>query len=202
MSRVRQRVALLPFLLPFAGCAVEDLPEERDGRGDPNSGEVMGDAAPAETPDVVIDAAPPAVVDAGVPDAGRPDAGVPDAGCVPELMATPSEIDFGSREIGTRNFEWVTITNACHAVRLYIDGTIPDDFGLTTAPEQPCPFGDELLAAGASCIVGVRFFPSETFIGWDASFLVIATATDPVTDAFVADVSIPVHGIAAPAEGG
>jgi hypothetical protein len=184
---------------------VDDIPEERDEKADTSSGDAVGDAGSATTP---ADSGPGDHPDAGLPapvafDAGVPDTGVPDAGCRAALVGTPLEIDFGSREVGTQNFEATTITNTCDAaVRLYIGGTIPDDFGFTSSAGQSCPFSGELLASGDSCVLVVRFFPSEFFIGWDATFSVIATATDAVTDAFLVDLSIPVHGVAAPASGG
>ncbi|HUS66255.1 MAG TPA: hypothetical protein VMZ28_16995 [Kofleriaceae bacterium] len=197
MSRRRRGVVLLPFLLPFAACVVDELPD-RDQKGvRPGAGEVS-DAASPTTPASPGDAA--GSPDAGLPGMGMPDAGawgtgVPDAAGPSTLVATPSAIDFGSREVGTRNFVPATITNTGDAaVRLYIDGTLPDDFGFATATDQPCPFGGDVLPAGDSCVVVVRFFPSEFFIGWDATFSVIATATDVDTDAFIVDLLIPVHG--------
>jgi hypothetical protein len=226
MSPGRRSVAVLPLQLFLAACVVDDLPDPRDDRGDlgPSQDDLKarapasplaGSSAPVPAADagamdagatdagaadggVVVDGG---VADGGVPDGGVADGGAPDAGCAAVLVATPAEVDFGSRQVGTDNRESTTITNTCDAaVLLFVDGTLPDDFALGTGTGQPCSLFEpgELLVPGDSCEVVVLFRPTEFFIGFDARFSLVATATAPASGALVAELLIPVHGLVVP----
>ena len=115
------------------------------------------------------------------------------------LVAKPATVDFKSKRVGTENYKRTKITNTSRsAVRLVVTGGLPDDFGFGLMPGQTCPVfdTDDEVAAGASCYAVVRFSPTEGFIGWQAEGSLIATAT--VSSTTVAELSIPVRGMAVP----
>ena len=115
------------------------------------------------------------------------------------LVARPETVDFKSKRVGTENYKKTRITNTTSSdVRLVVTGGLPDDFGFGLLPGSTCPVFSpgEILPAGASCYAVVRFSPTEGFVGWTATGSLIATATDPVTGAFMQELSIPVIGTA------
>jgi hypothetical protein len=117
------------------------------------------------------------------------------------LVAKPTVIDFKTKHVGTENYKRTRITNTSGAdVRLVVTAGLPDDFGFGLMPGQTCPVfapGD-VVAAGASCDAVVRFSPSEGFIGWNAVGSLTVTATEPVSGAFIAELSVSVLGEAVP----
>lgn len=117
------------------------------------------------------------------------------------LVARPAVIDFKRKHVGTENYKRTRITNTSGAdVRLVVTAGLPDDFGFGLMPGQTCPVFEpgEVLAAGASCYAVVRFSPTEGFIGWMAIGSLAAKATDPVSGASVAELSVSVFGEAVP----
>jgi hypothetical protein len=117
------------------------------------------------------------------------------------LVARPTVIDFHRKHVGTENYKRTRITNTSGAdVRLVVTAGLPDDFGFGLLPGQTCPVfaPGEVVAAGASCYAVVRFSPTEGFIGWKAVGSLTATATDVVSGAFVAELSVSVLGEAVP----
>ena len=117
------------------------------------------------------------------------------------LDARPTVIDFKTKHVGTENYKRTRITNTSGAeVRLVVTAGLPDDFGFGLMPGQTCPVFSpgEVIAAGASCYAVVRFSPTDGFIGWKAVGSLTATATEPVSGAFVAELSVSVIGEAVP----
>ena len=117
------------------------------------------------------------------------------------LMARPRTIDFKNKQVGTENYKQTRITNISGAdIRFFVDSRLPDDFGFGLLPGQTCPVFDpgEILGAGASCYAVVRFSPTASFIGWQAVGSLIAKAADPLTGAPLAELPVPVLGMAVP----
>jgi hypothetical protein len=111
------------------------------------------------------------------------------------LRVAPRIINFGSVPVGTEVLESATITNVSGSdVLLLVEGGLPDDFGFGLLPGSTCPAltpGD-ILAAGASCDVVVRFTPTEFFAGLRQRGELIATLRDPATGALLSTISIPI----------
>jgi hypothetical protein len=112
------------------------------------------------------------------------------------LTARPSTIDFHTRPVGSENYKRAKITNTSGSdVALLVEGGLPDDFGFGLLPGSTCPvLGRETLAAGQSCLVVVRFSPTEFFAGWPQEGSLNATAADPITGVVFATLTIPVTG--------
>ena len=110
---------------------------------------------------------------------------------------TPKTINFGKVPVGTEVLQSATITNVSGSdVRLLVEGGLPDDFGFGLLPGSTCPAltpGD-ILAAGASCDVVVRFTPTEFFAGLRQPGTLIASLRDPTTGELLSTISIPVVG--------
>jgi hypothetical protein len=116
------------------------------------------------------------------------------------LSSKPSTIDFHRKRVGTENYKRTRISNASGVpINLIVSAGLPDDFGFGLLPGSTCPvLAPATLAPGDSCYAVVRFSPSEFFIGWPAEGSLTATATDPATGAVVAELVVPVSGMAAP----
>ncbi len=110
---------------------------------------------------------------------------------------TPKTINFGTVPVGTEVLKSATITNISGSdVLLLVEGGLPDDFGFGLLPGSTCPAltpGD-VLAAGASCDVVVRFTPSEFFAGLRQTGVLTATLRDPATDELLSTITITVVG--------
>ena len=113
------------------------------------------------------------------------------------LRVAPNGINFGTQPLGLEVLKGATITNTSGAdVLLLVEGGLPDDFGFGLLPGSTCPAltpGD-VLAAGASCDIVVRFTPSEFFAGLRQTGTLIATVRDPATGELLESISIPVKG--------
>jgi hypothetical protein len=110
---------------------------------------------------------------------------------------TPTTINFGSVSLGAEVLKGATITNVSGSdVLLLVEGGLPDDFGFGLLPGSTCPAltpGD-ILAAGASCAVVVRFTPSEFFAGLRQTGALTATLRDPASGELLSTISIAVIG--------
>ena len=115
------------------------------------------------------------------------------------LVARPAQIDFHTKRVGTENYKRTKITNTGEtAVLLLVSGGLPDDFGFGLLPGSTCPvLAPELLGAGDSCYVVVRYSPTEFFAGSLQRGSLTATATDPETGALIEELTIPVFGTGA-----
>ncbi|HMI35739.1 MAG TPA: hypothetical protein VK499_16690 [Propionibacteriaceae bacterium] len=84
------------------------------------------------------------------------------------LRVAPRTINFGTVPVGTEVLKGATITNVSGSdVLLLVEGGLPDDFGFGLLSGSTCPalLPGDILAAGASCDVVVRFTPTEFFAG-------------------------------------
>jgi hypothetical protein len=109
----------------------------------------------------------------------------------------PRTINFGTVSVGAEVLQGSTITNVSGSdVLLLVEGGLPDDFGFGLLPGSTCPalLPGDILAAGASCDVVVRFTPSEFFAGLRQRGELIATLRDPGTGDVLSIISIPVVG--------
>jgi hypothetical protein len=100
------------------------------------------------------------------------------------LRVAPRTINFGTVPVGTEVLKGATITNVSGSdVLLLVEGGLPDDFGFGLLPGSTCPalLPGDILAAGASCDVVVRFTPTEFFAGLRQRGELIATLRDPAT---------------------
>ena len=113
------------------------------------------------------------------------------------LKVTPNGINFGTQPIGVEVLKGATITNTSGAdVLLLVEGGLPDDFGFGLLPGSTCPAltpGD-ILAAGASCDIVVRFTPSQFFAGLRQTGTLIATVRDPATGELLQTLAVTVKG--------
>jgi hypothetical protein len=113
------------------------------------------------------------------------------------LRVTPKVINFGTVPVGTEVLQGATITNVSGAdVLLLVEPGLPDDFGFGLLPGSTCPAltpGD-ILAAGASCDVVVRFTPTEFFAGLRQTGELTATLRDPATGEVLSTILIKVIG--------
>jgi hypothetical protein len=109
----------------------------------------------------------------------------------------PNTINFGSVPVGTEVLESATITNVSGSdVLLLVEGGLPDDFGFGLLPGSTCPalLPGDILAAGASCDVVVRFTPTEFFARWRQTGTLTATLRDPTTGELLFTILISVVG--------
>lgn len=113
------------------------------------------------------------------------------------IQVAPGTINFGSQPVGIEVLKGATITNISDSdVLLLVEGGLPDDFGFGLLPGSTCPVltpGD-VLAAGASCDVVVRFTPSEFFAGLRQSGTLTVIIRDPATGELLETSSITVRG--------
>lgn len=191
MSPRRRNLALLSLLLSLPACAASDLSEELDEAGDLAPGHEAG-ASAGSLAASVVDREDPS--DEGPEEPYVPGDTGGEEGCGSALAVDPAILDFGDREVGTFNQLSAVLTNTCDApVRLFINAQLPDDFGwlISSCTE----LADDLLGAGDSCDLLVRFNPSEFFIGYDPEWAQLeVTASDPTTDAVVDELVVPIRG--------
>ena len=113
------------------------------------------------------------------------------------LAARPATIDFHTQAVGSENYRRTKIVNTSDApVLLLVTGGLPDDFGFGLMPGSTCPVfvPGGVLAPHESCYAVVRYSPTEFFAGREQNGSLIATATDPTTGAFLAELVIPIIG--------
>jgi hypothetical protein len=112
------------------------------------------------------------------------------------VRVAPKTINFGTVPVETGVLRGATITNVSGSdVLLLVEGGLPDDFGFGLQPGSTCPaLTPDILAAGASCDVVVRFTPTEFFAGERQTSTLTATLWDPATGELLATISIPVVG--------
>ena len=113
------------------------------------------------------------------------------------LRVTPKSINFGTQSVGVEALASATITNTGDAdLLVLVEGGLPDDFGFGLLPGSTCPAltpGD-ILPAGESCEVVVRFTPSEFFAGLHQTGTLTVTASDPTTGTTLETASIQIRG--------
>ncbi len=99
--------------------------------------------------------------------------------------------------MGTELLKGATITNTSGSdLLLLVEAGLPDDFGFGLLPGSTCPAltpGD-ILAAGASCDVVVRFTPSEFFAGLRQTGTLTVSLRDPMTGELRGTTYITVKG--------
>jgi hypothetical protein len=108
------------------------------------------------------------------------------------LGVTPRMVNFGAKPVGTETFKSVTVTNTSSETIALDISVIKDwdDFETGVLPGTTCTGSAQLLAPGESCVVVVRFSPSEGFEGLKQDQILRATATDPVTGELLDSVQI------------
>ena len=113
------------------------------------------------------------------------------------VRISPASINFGTQPVGTEVLNGATITNTSGSdLLLLVEAGLPDDFGFGLLPGSTCPAltpGD-ILAAGASCDVVVRFTPSEFFAGLRQTGTLTVTLRDPMTGELLGTTYITVKG--------
>lgn len=124
--------------------------------------------------------------------------GTATAGAGPKaaVRVAPKSIDFGTKSVGKTYYDSVKITNTSGGpLNVIVEGGLPDDFGFGLLPGSTCPVltPGAVMAAKQRCVAVVRFTPSDSFVGWQATGSLIVTTTDPTTGA-VTTTSIPVLG--------
>jgi hypothetical protein len=114
------------------------------------------------------------------------------------LGVTPRTANFGAKPVGSTTFKSVTVTNTSSETVTFNIGVIKDwdDFETGVLPGTTCTFSSQLLAPGESCVVVVRFSPSEGFEGLKQDQILRATATDPLTGELLDSVQIVFVGMA------
>jgi hypothetical protein len=111
------------------------------------------------------------------------------------VRVAPRIINFGTVPVGTEVLQGATITNVSGSdLLLLVEGGLPDDFGFGLLPGSTCPalLPGDILAAGASCDVVVRFTPTQFFAGLRQRGELIATLRDPATGELLFTISIPI----------
>ena len=114
------------------------------------------------------------------------------------LVAHPAEIDFKTERVGTTSYKRTKITNTGETtIELVVTAGLSDDFGFGLLPGETCPVVVPVpFEPGSSCYTVVRFSPTAGFIGSPAGGSLIAAARDLSTGAILAELTIPVHGLA------
>jgi hypothetical protein len=124
--------------------------------------------------------------------------GVSPAAADPSLLRiSPKQINFGTRPVGSENFDSVTVTNTTSSeLRILVSAGLPDDFGFGLLPGSTCPALDPggILAPGESCVAVVRFSPTEFFAGLHQTGTLTVTASDPTTGAVLETQVVTVKG--------
>ena len=97
------------------------------------------------------------------------------------LKASPKQVNFGTKAVGTFTVKGSTITNT-GSTDVYVQTSavrMPDQFSWGLLPGQTCPiFSAEILAAGASCDIVTAFRPEDFFVGLEDTAILQVTATD------------------------
>lgn len=115
----------------------------------------------------------------------------------PALKASPSSVNFGTRQVGSITLKGTRLTNRSDATIdiLVTVAAEPDDFAFGLLPGSTCPVFDPApLAPGESCDAVVQFRPTEFFAGQHQTATLLATATDPTTGTVLATVLIDFTG--------
>src|SRR5262245_17391541 len=113
------------------------------------------------------------------------------------LRVSPSEVHFGSKQIGTFTLRGATITNtSSQTVDLIVaPAGLPDDFSFGILPGSTAPvFEPAPFEPHQSCRAVVGFRPSEFWAGQQQFAQLLATATDPVTHEVLEEVLIDFTG--------
>lgn len=113
-----------------------------------------------------------------------------------QIRVAPKEIAFGTRTVGTENYDGVKVTNAGDKpLEVLVEAGLPDHFGFGFMPGSTCPVltPGEQMDAGKSCRAVVRFSPTAFFAGWTQTGTLTITATDAATGS-VTRVEVPVSG--------
>ena len=114
----------------------------------------------------------------------------------PVLKVTPSQLNFGTRPVGTETIKSALLTNrsASPILVTFEIFSMPDDFGFE-APGFTCPpAGGFMLAPGESCVATAAFRPSEFFAGHVQTAAVRVVASDPATNVELASVLLTMSG--------
>ena len=101
------------------------------------------------------------------------------------LRVAPSELNFGTRAVGTETIRTARITNqGSSPIFVTFDiVSMPDDFGFE-APGFTCPpAGGFLLGPGESCDATAAYRPSAFFAGEPETAAVRVVASDPSSGA-------------------
>jgi hypothetical protein len=109
---------------------------------------------------------------------------IPASASTNELRVRPRMVNFGPTPVGIVTSKSTTLTNTSwETINLTIVATKDwDDFEFGTLPGSTCPtFDPAPLDPGESCVLVVRFWPSEEFLGLTQDERFLATATDPLT---------------------
>jgi hypothetical protein len=113
------------------------------------------------------------------------------------LRASPKQVNFGTKAVGTFTIKGSTITNTGSSdVLVLASGGLPDDFQFGLLEGQTCPvLAPEVLAAGESCDIVAAFRPTEFFAGREQLAVLQVTATDPATGATVDSLVVEFRGV-------
>jgi hypothetical protein len=124
-------------------------------------------------------------------------AAAPTALADPSLLTiAPTQLNFGTRSVGTETIRSARITNhGGSPVLVAFDiVSMPDDFGFE-APGFTCPpAGGFVLAPGESCEATAAFRPTEFFAGAPETAAVRVVASDPSTGAVLASELLTMTG--------
>jgi hypothetical protein len=118
------------------------------------------------------------------------------AGAQKLVRVAPKTVNFGTVPIEIEVLKGATITNVSGSdVLLLVEAGLPDDFGFGLLPGSTCPaLAPDILPAGASCDVVVRFTPTDFFAGLRQTAELIATLRDPATGELLSTISITFVG--------
>ena len=113
------------------------------------------------------------------------------------LKASPKQVNFGTKSVGTFTVKGSTITNTGSSDVLVQTSAVrmPDQSSWGLLPGQTCPiFSAEILAAGESCDIVTSFRPEDFFVGSENLAVLQVTATDPSTGATLDSVTVEFRG--------
>jgi hypothetical protein len=114
------------------------------------------------------------------------------------LKASPKQVNFGTKAVGTFTVKGSTITNTGPSDVLVQTSAVrmPDQSSWGLLPGQTCPiFSAEVLAAGSSCDIVTGFRPEEFFVGLENLAVLQVTATDPATAATLDTIQVEFRGV-------